>query len=134
MEGRDAAFRGVAIAIVDAYNRRDPDAWAARFHQDAHYHPTVLTGTVSLYVGRDAVRQFLEEVRDNDRGQKARAIEVRRLTDDQFLVRSEILIEEQVVTPATSIFRLKEGLIIEGRSYLTDVATLERMGMIPKAD
>jgi ketosteroid isomerase-like protein len=133
MEGRDAAFLGVATAMVDAYNRRDVDAWAALFHMDAHYHPTLLAGTVSLYVGRDAVRQFLEDVRENGRGQTARVNDVRALSDDQFVLRGEVLIEDQVVTPLTSIMHIKDGLIVEGHSYLADAGTLERMGMIPGA-
>ena len=98
MQGRDAAFLGVAIAMVDAYNRRDLDAWAAMWHADAHYHPTLLTGTASLYVGRDSVRQFLEDVRDNGRGQTARVNDVRALSDDQFVMRGEVMIDEQVVS------------------------------------
>ena len=124
---------GVATALMDAYNRRDADAWAAAFHPDASYHPTVLAGTVSLYVGRDSIRQFLEEVGEDDRGQTARVTDVRALGDDEFVVRAEVMIEDQVVTPLTSIMRLKNGLVIEGRSYLADAATLERMGMIPPA-
>jgi uncharacterized protein (TIGR02246 family) len=133
MEGKDAAFMGVATALLDAYNRRDPDAWAAIFHPDAHYHPTLLTGTASLYVGRDSIRQFLVEVADNDRGQTAEITEVRPLSDDEFVVRADVLIEDQAVTPLTVIMRLKDGLVFEGRSYLVDAATLERMGMIPPA-
>jgi ketosteroid isomerase-like protein len=134
MEGRDAAFLGVAVGLVDAYNRRDLDAWAAMWHADAHYHPTLLTGTVSLYVGRDSVRQFLEDVRDSGRGQTARVNDVRAVSDDQFVVRAEVMIDDQVVTPLTSIMRVKDGLIIEGRSYLAEAVTLERMGMIPEPD
>ena len=133
MEGKDAAFTGVATALLDAYNRRDPDAWAAAFHPDAHYHPTVLTGTASLYVGRDAIRQFLVEVAENDRGQTAQITEVRPLSTDEFVVRADVLIEDQAVTPLTVIMRLKDGLVFEGRSYLVDAPTLERMGMIPPA-
>jgi hypothetical protein len=72
MDGTEAAFVRIANAKVDAYNRRDAGAWVAEFHEDAHYQPTLLNGTASLYVGRDALRQFLEDLRDDDRGQTAR--------------------------------------------------------------
>jgi ketosteroid isomerase-like protein len=134
MDGRDAAFMGVATAFLDAYNQRDLDAWTALFHVDASYHPTLLSGTASLYVGRDAVRQFLEEVREDDRGVTARVTDVRSLSDDEFVARGEVMIEEQVVTPVTMIIRLRDGLIIEGRSILADAAALEQGGLIPPAN
>jgi ketosteroid isomerase-like protein len=85
-------------------------------------------------VGRDAVRQFLEEVREDDRGVTARVTDVRSLSDEEFVARGEVMIEEQVVTPVTMIIRLRDGLIIEGRSILADAAALEQGGLIPPAN
>ena len=83
---------------------------------------------------RSATATFSFTSRGPRRGQTARVNDVRALSDDQFVVRAEVMIDDQVVTPLTSIMRLKDGLIIEGRSYLAEAATLERMGMIPEPD
>jgi hypothetical protein len=76
----------------------------------------------------------MEELLDDDRGQKTRIKSVRPLGEDQFVMRGEVMIEDQVVTPSTVIFRLKDGLIVDGKAYLTDASTLEQLGLIPDSD
>jgi hypothetical protein len=37
----------------------------------------------------------------------------------------------ELITEATVIFELKDGLVIRGKAYLTDDETLERLGLLP---
>jgi hypothetical protein len=131
MAGTETAFQRIAQAFVDGYNARDPEAWAAIFHPDGEYCPTVLVGSRSLYVGRDEIREYIRELRDSDRGQEAAWKEVRPCSETLFVMCGEVLIDGEVITDATVIFELKDGLIIRGKAYLTDDTTLERLGLLP---
>lgn len=126
-------FERIATAFVEGYNARDPEAWAAIFHPDGEYFPTVLVGSRTVYAGRDAIRDYIGEVRDNDRGQQAAWKEVRACSEDQFVMCGEVLIDGELITEATVVFELKDGLIIRGRAWLTDETTLERLGLLPSA-
>ena len=131
MARTQTAFERIAQAFVDGYNARDPEAWAAIFHPDGEYCPTVLIGSRSLYVGRDEIRQYIRELREGDRGQEAAWTEVRPCNETQFVMCGEVRMDGEVVTEATVIFELKDGLIIRGKAYLTDDSTLERLGLLP---
>ncbi len=131
MGGTETAFERIAQAFVDGYNARDPEAWAAIFHPDGEYCPTVLVGSRSLYVGREEIRQYIRELRESDRGQQAAWKEVRPCSETLFVMCGEVLIDGEIITEATVIFELKDGLIIRGKAYLTDDSTLERLGLLP---
>jgi hypothetical protein len=131
MAGTETAFERIAQAFVDGYNARDPEAWAAIFHPDGEYCPTVLAGSQSLYAGRDEIRQYIRELRDADGCQEAAWKEVRPCSEALFVMCGEVLIDGEVITEATVIFELKDGLIIRGKAYLTDDSTLERLGLLP---
>jgi hypothetical protein len=127
----ETAFETIASTFVNGYNARDPEAWAAIFHPDGEYNPTVLVGSRSVYVGRDEIREYIRELQANDRGQTVAWTEVRLCSDTQFVMCGEVLMEGELITEATVIFELKDGLIIHGKAYLTDDETLERLGLLP---
>jgi hypothetical protein len=131
MAGSQTAFETIAQAFVDGYNARDPEAWAAIFHPNGEYCPTVLVGSRSLYVGRDEIRQYIRELKESDRGQEAAWKEVRPCSETLFVMCGEVLMDGEVITDATVIFELEDGLIIRGKAYLTDDETLERLGLLP---
>jgi hypothetical protein len=131
MAGTETAFEQIAQAFVDGYNARDPEAWAAIFHPDCEYYPTVLVGSRSVYAGRDAIRDYIRELQLDDRGQEAAWKDVRPCSENQFVMCGEVLMDGELVTAATVIFELKDGLIIRGKAYLTDDETLARLGMLP---
>ena len=133
MAGTETAFEKIAQAFVDGYNARDPEAWAAIFHPDCQYTPTVLVGSRTVYEGRDAIRQYIRELQAGDRGQQAAWKEVRPCSENQFVMCGEVLMDGELVTEATVIFELKDGLIVRGKAYLTDDETLERLGLLPVA-
>jgi uncharacterized protein (TIGR02246 family) len=133
MAGTETAFEKIASAFVNGYNARDPEAWARIFHPDGEYHPTVLVGSRTVYTGRDEIREYIREVKTNDRGQQAAWKQVRPCSEASFVMCGEVLIDGEVVTEATVIFELKDGLIVRGKAYLTDDETLERLGLLPAA-
>ncbi len=129
--GTETAFEKVASAFVNGYNARDPEAWARIFHPDCEYYPTVLVGSHTVYAGRDEIREYIRELRANDRGQQAAWTEVRPCSETQFVMCGEVLIDGELITEATVVFDLRDDLIIRGKAYLTDDATLERLGLLP---
>ena len=57
-------FRKLAEAAIDAYNRRDPDAFAALWHPNCEWHP-FLTARVEGdpgYHGHNGLRAWFEDV------------------------------------------------------------------------
>jgi ketosteroid isomerase-like protein len=59
-------FRGLAQQAIDAYNRRDPEAFAALFHPNCEWHP-FLTARVEGdpgYHGHNGLRAWFEDVEE----------------------------------------------------------------------
>ncbi len=127
----ETVFETIASAFVNGYNARDPEAWAAIFHPDCEYFPTVLVGSRTVYAGRDQIREYIRELQANDRGQTAAWKEVRPCSDTQFVMCGEVLMDGELISEATVIFELEDRLIIRGKAYLTDDGTLERLGLLP---
>ena len=121
----------LADAFFDAVNRRDPEAMIALFHAAAKFRPSVLVGSRSLYSGHEGVRRYFEELRPIDGGQTVRIREVRRISGDQFVVLTDVLVGTEVASPAAVILRVQDGKIIEATAHLSDEATLVSVGLIP---
>jgi hypothetical protein len=130
----DAAFQQLAVAFVDAFNRRDVEAWSAVFHPNAEFRPTRIAGSPrSRYQTRDGVRRYMLELRSRDPGHQARIRKIRRLGGNHFVVLTDVLIAGETVSPGTAIVRLEDGLIIEATAYLSDDETLTKLGLVAES-
>ena len=115
----DALMQRIAHAFVDAANRRDPEALIVLFHSDAEFRPSVLVGSRSSYRGHDGVRRYFEHLRPVDRDQRVRIREIRRISGDQFVVLTEVMVETEIASPAAIILRVEDGKIVEATAHLT---------------
>lgn len=121
----------VARALVDAFNSRDPDAWIAVFHPDVRFAPSLLVGGRSLYTGHEGVLHYLKQVERDGTGHRSRVRLVRAWDAERFVVFTEVLLGDKVVSPAAVIVRLCDGRIIESTTYLSDEGTLDALGLTP---
>ena len=128
----DLTIERIAAAFVEAFNRRDPKDWVAVFHPEVEFRPTVLVGSRSVYRGRDGVAAYLEQLRLGGGQHRARVRELRRLSDDKFVLLTGVFVGEEVVAPGAALIRLEDDMIIEATAYLSDEETLAALELIPR--
>ena len=59
------------------------------------------------------------------------AREVRRITDERFVILAEVVLGESVLSPAAVIMDVRDGRVTRAAAYLSDEATLIAVGLIP---
>lgn len=121
----------VARSLVDAFNSREPEAWMAVFHPDVEFRPSLLVGGRSVYRGHEGVLRYLEQVRADGSEHRSRVRLVRAFSPAHFIVFTEVMLGDKVISPAAVIVRLAEGRIIEATAYLSDERTLDALGLTP---
>jgi hypothetical protein len=131
-EVSDKVFERVANQFVDAFNRRDPEAFGAVFHAQCELRPTLLVGFRSVYRGHSGVRRYFDDLADGKREHGVRVREIRRMGPDQFAMLTEVTLGDKVVSPAAAIVRVQDEKVIELAAYLSDEDTLAKLEMIPE--
>lgn len=121
----------IAGALVDAFNSREPGAWTSVFHPDVEFRPTTLIGSRSVYKGHPGVLRYLGELTKRGAGQRTRMRRVQVISADRFVLYTEVLLGEEVVSPGAVIIRLTDCKIIEATAYLSDEKTLQTTGLVP---
>ena len=128
----DAVFERVAREFVDAFNRRDADGFAAVFHPECELRPTLLVGSRSVYRGRDGVRSYFDDLAAGNREHGVRIREIRRMGPDRFAMLTEVMLRDEVVSPAAALVRLEDAKVIALTAYLSDEDTLASLELIPE--
>jgi hypothetical protein len=95
----------VANQFIDAFNRRDADAFLALMDAAVEFHPTALVGTRRRYDGHEGVRRWLGEVESSQMKHRVRVREARP-TEDGFVLLSEVLLDGKLVSPSAMIAQL----------------------------
>jgi hypothetical protein len=122
----------VARAFVAAFNSRDRAAWVCVFHPDAKFRPTALVGARSLYEGHEGVVRFLDELAERKVAHQARIRRLHTIAGDKFVLLTDVLEADQIVSPGATMVSLAGERIIEATAYLTDEQLLETLGIIPQ--
>src|SRR5262245_63371522 len=110
--------RRVAEAFIDTFNERDTEAWAAVFHPDAEFSPTAMTRKRPVYRGPEGARAFMEDLVESGARHRSRIRDVRLLGGDEFLLLTEILVQDEPVSRGAVIIRVADEKIIEATAYL----------------
>ena len=119
--------------FVDGFNRRDADALVALCHPELEFLPTVLVGEGAVYHGHEGLRRWVEQLIASGATHEARVRKVRVLDDERFAVLTEVCVDGDVVSPSAMVARLKDGLIVHVKAYLSDEQTLIGVGVLPPA-
>lgn len=122
----------LASAYIDAWNRRDRDAWLALLHDELEFRPTALVGTGVVYQGLDGAARYFDDLIAGNRPEQARITGLRRIAADRILLEMELLIDERPVSKACVLSQVRDGKFVETSGYLSDATTLASIGAIPE--
>jgi hypothetical protein len=107
--------------FADAFNRRDADGMIALSDREITFFPTVLVGAIREYRGHDGLRRWLADLDKIGAKHVVHVREVRQLDDRHFIVRSDVLLDGEIVGDSAMMIRLTPaGTIAEGHTYLLD--------------
>lgn len=134
MTGQELSAEVLGRRFVDAFNRRDADALVALCHPELEFQPTVLVGQRAIYHGHEGLRHWLEQVIASGATHEARVRTVRALDDERLALLTEVCLDGDVVSPSAMVVRVKDGLIVHAKAYLSDEQTLIRVGVLPPED
>lgn len=127
----DTAWR-LAAAYIDAWNKRDRDAWLNLLHPEIEFHPTALVGTRIVFHGIDGTARYFDELLASGRGEQVEIVGLRRLAQDRFLIELELLIDGGSVEEARVISQVRDGKFVATAGYLSDMRTLASAGLVPE--
>ncbi|HXE43887.1 MAG TPA: nuclear transport factor 2 family protein [Conexibacter sp.] len=131
MDREELSVDALAERFIDAFNRRDADALVALTHPQIVFVPTVLVGQRASYETHEGLRRWVAELIASGATHQVRLRDVRLLDPDRFAALTEVLIEDEVISPSAMIARLRDGLIVHAAAYLSDERTLIRVGVLP---
>ena len=91
-------------------------------------------GAGRVYSGHQGVLRYLDDLADRRADQQSRVRRIQAVSDDEFVVYTEVIVGDHVVSPAAVILRLAGDKIIEATAYLTDQETLKTTGRVPRTE
>ena len=119
----DAAWM-LAAAYIDAWNRRDREAWLDLLHAELEFRPTALVGTHVVYRGVDEAGRYFDALIASERPEQADVAGLQRLAPERFLMELELVVDGSAVATACVVFRVRGGKFVETAGYLSDAQTL----------
>ena len=133
-EGATPVVEPVLLAerCVDSYKDRDLDALLRLMDENVVTHPLPLFG-FGPHRGHAGVREWWAAMEDSGLEYELVVGEVRQLAPDRVAILGELHHDGKSLGPWALLMRLRNGLIIESRSYLSDEETLERLGLLGAA-
>jgi hypothetical protein len=129
---RDEVAWRLAAAYIDAWNKRDRDAWLDLLHPDLVFRPTALVGTGIVYHGIDGAARYFNELIAGERPERAQIFGLRRLTADRFVIELELLIDDGSVAKACVISQVRDDKFVDTAGYLSDARSLASAGHMPE--
>ncbi len=121
----------VAERYVAAYNDRDLDAMLAVMDENVVSYPAPLFRH-RPHVGHSGVRAWWASMMESDHSLDVVVDEVRQIEPGRVAVLGEIRSKATRLSPWAVVVSIRNGLIIESRSYLSDRDTLEELGLLQK--
>ena len=125
---QDEAVR-LASAYVGAYNDRDLDAMLALMDDRIVSYPARLFGR-RQDVGYGGVRAWWQAMVERDQWYRVVVRGVRVVGDDRVAAVGDIHENGEPVSSWGVVFRVRDGLIVESRSYLSDEDLLDELGLL----
>lgn len=97
--------------------------------------PALIVGARAVYRGHEDLRRWVEDLLSSGQANdlRARVRSVRPLGPDRFVVLTEVVIGDEVVSPSAMVATVRDSLIVHAKAYLSDETTLVRVGVLPPA-
>jgi hypothetical protein len=122
----------ITARIVDAFNRRDAEAFVSVADSEIRFQPTRLSGSERQYFGHEGLRQWMGELKASGMDHTTRVRKTIRVDGGSFAVFTEVMLGEEAMSPAAMLVNLNErGLVTEIRAYLSDEKILAEAGHAP---
>ncbi len=112
---------------IDAFNRSDPDALIALCSPQVKHEPSVLARGGGVYEGHAGIREWFADVARANFGYLASIGEVSVGASGDLLVFGDLMIEGEPVTPYSLRLRVRDGLVVETRTFLSDHDTMDSL-------
>ncbi len=118
----------LARAYMDALNDRDPEPLLELLDPSVEFVPTSLSRNRRKYKGHAGVRDWLKTAADRGNRYTGSVTEVRSVGADRWAILGQVRLDGRVVAPLAVMIRVRNGLILESRSYLSDASLLHELG------
>jgi ketosteroid isomerase-like protein len=125
-EGKAAEL---AQRYVAAYNDRDLEAMLALMDENAVSYPSRLFGA-RRHQGHGDVRAWWQTMVESGRWYEVVVAEIRQLPPDRVAILGELVDHGEPLSPWGVLVRVRDGLIIESRSYLSEKELLDELGLL----
>ena len=119
----------IAEGYVGAYNDRDLDAMLALQDKNVVSRPAALFGN-HPHVGHDGVRDWWATMVRSGRWYQVEISEIRQLGPDRVAIFGELRQDDELLSPWGVLITIRDGLIVESRSYLSDRDLLEELRIV----
>ncbi len=119
----------LARGYVAAYNDRDLEAMLALQDENVVSYPSRLFGS-RRHTGHAGVRAWWETMVASGRWYEVVIRDIRLLDADRIAVLGEIRDQGEMLSPWGVVVRVRNGLIVESRSYLSSDELLEELGLL----
>jgi ketosteroid isomerase-like protein len=119
----------LAERYVGAYNDRDLDAMLAVQDENVLSYPAPLFGH-RPHTGHAGVRAWWQAMVASDRWYEVVVNEVRQLEPNRFAILGAIHEEGEPLSPWGVLVRVRDGLIVESRSYLSEPELLANVRLL----
>ena len=119
----------LAERYVAAYNDRDLQAMLAVQDENIVSYPARLAGATP-HRGHDGVRAWWNAILATGTWYEVVINDIRQHDPDRIVILGEIHEHGERISPWCVVIRVRNGLIIESRSYLSESDLLEQLGLI----
>ena len=122
----------VAERYVRAYQDRDLAAMLAVMDENVVSYPAPLFGH-RPHVGHAGVREWWEAMMARSETYDVVVSEVRQIGSGRVALLGELHSKGERLSPWAVLVRIRDGLIVESRSYLSDEKLLDDLGLLSEA-
>ena len=119
----------LAERYVAAYNDRDLEAMLAVQDESIVSYPSRLAGATT-HRGYEGVRAWWNAMAAAGTWYEVVINEIRQHRPDRVVIIGEIQEHGEPISPWCVVIRVRKGLIVESRSYLSESDLLEHLGLI----
>lgn len=119
----------LAQRYVGAYIERDLEAMLAVMDENVVSYPAPLFGH-RPHLGHDGVREWWAAMMASEWSYDVRVSEIREIEPNAVAVIGEVHSGRSTLSPWAVVVRIRNGLIVESRSYLSSTDLLEELGLL----
>lgn len=121
----------VVASLISAFNLRDLERMLAALDPAVEFHPLRVFGVEHEYHGHAGVREWFARLAELDHQHRAVVCEITATSGEAVTASGwvEVGDDESATLPFCAVYQVDDGLITVAHHYLSDRATLDRVGI-----